>query len=433
MKKYLVSYITDILLSDKRRNRARVKTEKSRIKQGLPHILHVYLAIDDPASYLLLQVLLELKQRFAISYKFYIVLEKQSNMYPELDLWDANVLKDSQKLAALYQLTPPQQAIQDSDLILRASCQLVALADTEDFIAKALVLFTAYWQNDSAAVNNLIEQTVTENLAPYQTKLSNNQTELVQKGHYLSGLIYYGQEWYWGLERLQYLEQRLNDLLALSPKTVIYNKLHQLCLPLPNDWQEPDSTQVAPLTVYFSVRSPYSYLGLWRARKLAEHYQIPLTLKPVLPMLMRNLPVPKKKSMYIAHDTKREADEYALPFGKIADPLGAGVERCYSLFDYAQSQNKEVEFMCNFTQAVWAQRVWSDSDKGLKRIVEQSGLDWQQAHTHLADESWRNWAEANLKELYSLGLWGVPSFHYRNTAVFGQDKLLFIEQQIRDA
>ncbi|WP_299079315.1 DsbA family protein [uncultured Paraglaciecola sp.] len=435
MKKHLISYITNMILSDKRLNKKRARIENKRIKQGLPHTLEVFLAIDDPASYLLLQVLPELQQRYAVRYAFKIVLEKQSSMFPELALWRANVLSDNQKLAALYQLTSPTQAIEDPELSKLASCQLVAMADSDDFITHALVLFHAFWNDDSTTVGSLIEPKVKDNLGALQKCLRDNQAELAHKGHYLSGIIYYGQEWYWGLERLQYLEQRLNELLiaGASVKQVSYNKLHQLCLPLAENWQAPNPKQAEPLTIYFSVRSPYSYLGLWRARKLAEHYQIPLKLKPVLPMLMRNLPVPKQKSMYIAHDTKREANEYALPFGKIADPLGAGVERCYALFDYAQSQCKEVEFMCNFTQAVWSQRVWADTDKGLKSIVERSGLDWQQAKQCLTDETWRHWAQANLKELYSLGLWGVPSFKYQNTAVFGQDKLAFIEQQIRQS
>lgn len=433
MKKYLISYITDFILSEKRRNKHRARIEKKRKKLGNHHKLEVYLAIDDAVSYVLLQILSELQQRFGLRYSFKIVIEKQSDMYPELELWKTNVLSDYQKLAAMYKLRAPKQAIQDLDLTHMASCQLVDMAEANDFITRALVLFHAYWQNDSEAVEQLIKSNVKQNLDSLKKQISINEAELKQKGHYLAGTIYYGEEWYWGLERLQYLEQRLNDLLIAdeSKKQVTYNKLHQLCLPLAKSWQAPNPKQAQPLTIYFSVRSPYSYLGLWRARKLAEHYQIPLKLKPVLPMLMRDLPVPKRKSLYIVQDTKREASQYGLPFGPIADPLGAGVERCYALFAYAQSQNRELTYMCNFTRAVWSQRVWSDTDKGLKRIVEQSGFDWQQAKHYLSDESWRDWAQANLNELYELGLWGVPSFSYGNTAVFGQDKLALIEQVIR--
>jgi len=39
-------------------------------------------------------------------------------------------------------------------------------------------------------------------------------------------------------------------------------------------------------------------------------------------------------------------------------------------------------------------------------------------------------AKDNLSEMYALGLWGVPSFQYKNTVAFGQDKLFFIEEAI---
>ena len=42
-----------------------------------------------------------------------------------------------------------------------------------------------------------------------------------------------------------------------------------------------------------------------------------ITLRPVLPMVMRALPVPLKKRLYIIRDCKREAERFDLPFGNI--------------------------------------------------------------------------------------------------------------------
>ena len=46
--------------------------------------------------------------------------------------------------------------------------------------------------------------------------------------------------------------------------------------------------------------------------------------------------VPKSKRMYILYDVNREASALRIPFGKVADPLGRGVERCYALYEYAK-------------------------------------------------------------------------------------------------
>ncbi|MDX1669431.1 MAG: DsbA family protein, partial [Limnobacter sp.] len=53
----------------------------------------------------------------------------------------------------------------------------------------------------------------------------------------------------------------------------------------------------------------------------------------------------------------------------------------------------------------------------------RAGLDWQQAQLYLLDEAWKQQAEANREELFSLGLWGVPCFRVGDEVFWGQDRL----------
>lgn len=91
------------------------------------------------------------------------------------------------------------------------------------------------------------------------------------------------------------------------------------------------SDKSTPITLYFSLRSPYSHLTLMNAQELAQHYNVPLELKPVLPMLMRGLSVPKNKTSYIFMDTVRESKKLGIPYSNVADPLGKGVENGYAI------------------------------------------------------------------------------------------------------
>ena len=59
---------------------------------------------------------------------------------------------------------------------------------------------------------------------------------------------------------------------------------------------------------FCSLRSPYTWLALDRIFQLAEYYQAELKLRFVLPMVMRGLPVPIEKRLYILLDSKREAN-----------------------------------------------------------------------------------------------------------------------------
>ena len=75
---------------------------------------------------------------------------------------------------------------------------------------------------------------------------------------------------------------------------------------------------------------------------------------------MRNLPVPRRKGMYIIADSKREANRIDVPFGRIADPVGEPVRRCYSLFNMAREAGLEKEWLC--LSAKWLGRkvlIWA--------------------------------------------------------------------------
>ncbi|MGK0374536.1 MAG: 2-hydroxychromene-2-carboxylate isomerase, partial [Arenicella sp.] len=102
----------------------------------------------------------------------------------------------------------------------------------------------------------------------------------------------------------------------------------------------------------------------------------------------------------------------------------------YALFEYAKSQNKEVDLLESIARGVWSQGIRADTEKGLSKLVSRVGLDWSEARDYLADTTWRNWAQDNLAELYSYGQWGVPCFRFKQSIVFGQDRLDRIEQAI---
>jgi len=187
------------------------------------------------------------------------------------------------------------------------------------------------------------------------------------------------------------------------------------------------------LAMYLSIRSPYSYLGLAKAKKLADQYQLRLVLKPVLPMLMRGMKVPRSKSRYSLLDVKREAKRLNLPFGFIADPLGRGVENTYALFEFAQQQGKEITLFESIARGAWSENLDAASEQGMKIMIERAGLNWAEAHQLTfgqLNNDWHDWAQENLLELYELNHWGVPCFKFEDLAVFGQDCFDRIEHAV---
>ena len=164
------------------------------------------------------------------------------------------------------------------------------------------------------------------------------------------------------------------------------------------------------LEFYPSLRSPYTYIAMERVYALARRYPVELVLRPVLPMVMRGLPVPRTKQLYIALDTKREAEDAGLAFGRVCDPVGRPVERAFSLYPWARERGRAAELLLSFARAAFAEGIDTGSDAGLRFVVERAGLDWDEARERLATDAWRDELEANREALFALGLWGVPSF-----------------------
>ncbi len=422
-------YFIQALLSDSFIELQRKYADLKQVNNNLRHQITVYLAIDDPYSYLLLQTLTDFQDRFQIEFNFRTVLNKPVEMFPAPELWADNAFQDGIFLAQLYQLNfpakPPKVSQQQT---FTATAQLLHYELQPGYLAKALTIFSSYWQEDIDTLTSLIDSVIQDHSECYKQHLNNNQAMLTQHGHYQSAMLHYGGEWYWGVDRLQYLEKRLNALNLSVGQKVLFDQTHNIqqsdkALPI-------TSIEKSPLIIYWSIRSPYSYIGLIRAKRLAAYFQVPLVVKPILPMVMRRMLVPKSKRMYILYDVNREASALRIPFGKIADPLGKGVERCYALFEYANANQLGVEFLLTFAQAVWSKGICSETDAGLKQIVEKSGLIWCEAKQYLTDNRWKIWAQNNLLELYQHKKWGVPCFNYEDTTVFGQDRLLQIQHAI---
>ena len=206
-------------------------------------------------------------------------------------------------------------------------------------------------------------------------------------------------------------------------------QITQISLPV-----SPPSTakDLPPLEYFFSFRSPYSFLSLQRVYDIADAFGLELKIRPVLPMVMRGMQVPMSKIKYIATDTMREAEQFAVHFGKFADPLGAGVERCLAVFFYALGEKRERDFLLNAGEAIWARRIDVASDKGLRKVTGATGLFWPEVKEVLTGDSWREVVEENRASMMESGSWGVPTLRLGDFTVWGQDRLWLLVRHIEE-
>lgn len=375
--------ITSLFTSPGLRDTRRAVADLRRRMSGAKAVVHYFHQPQDPYSRLAVQALPDLADRYDVRVEVHLVSPPAPGAAPDPERLAIWALRDARRLAQAHGF---------------------------DAEAPAEPLLEAFEADlDPAKGDALLEQL----------------------GHYQGGMFQFDGEWFWGLDRLHYLEQRLRSAgLARHPDQTAF-----IAQPLDIRLDPaPAAVRKPVLHVFPSFRSPYSYICLPRAKALAQHYGAELRLRFVLPMVMRGLPVPRSKSRYITLDTKREAERLYLPFGKIVDPVGLGVERGLAVLHHAIPAGCGYDFALSFLQGAFADGIDATSDPGLGRMAERAGVSPETVRLALADESWRDVAEANRQEMLTAGLWGVPSFRVDDgQAHWGQDRMWAVEEDLRAA
>lgn len=424
LKSLLMPAITAWWLSPQRLERQRRSAERRRVQRGEPHAVHYFHQADDPYSALMVQCLPQLLQRYDVALVPHVVSPPADEAAPDRERLIAYSRKDAAWLAQRHGLQFVDRGQQpDAPALDRVSAQWVhaidALpVDAHSHLRETLVTLGALTQslwnpNATAPAPALPEASA----AQVQAHLAASDALRQRLGHYNGGMLYYAGEWYWGLDRLHHLEERLQALGAARPGTTGLMFAPEAA----TSW--PAAQPGTCVDFFFSFRSPYSAIAAQRLVALTQGTGIEIRWRFVLPMVMRGLAVPKNKRLYISSDAAREARRLHVPFGRLCDPVGKPTERGLALMPLAQARGVTAAYVLSFMQGVWAEGLDAGSDQGLRQITTRAGLAWPEVCAALQGESWRATAEANRVAMLNLGLWGVPSFRVGDTAVWGQDRL----------
>lgn len=431
-RRWVISKLMSAQANESRMQAKRNKAERHRKKKQQPHVIEYFHQVDDAYSYLALQVLEPLLTRYEIELRCYLVSEPTGPNSAEPELLSKLGLTDAKRVGPHYGLFFPDV----SDL---PSCQNTVLAqtilaaqDAVDFPSCALAVSAALWQNDQAKLTQLADHFGVVNQQAADQKLAQGNQRRAKLKHYASAMFYYAGEWYWGVDRLYHLEQRLNTLGADKTPT----KPYLIERPKIETDGIMDSGNLT-LEVYASLRSPYTAIVFDRAVQLAKETGVNCVIRPVLPMVMRGVPATKEKGLYILFDTAREARAAGVPYGKVCDPIGQPVRHGYALYQWACKFDKGTAFISNFLRAAFAEGVNTNKKSGLRYVIEETALDWQQAQHYLNTSDWEQELESNRLTMYEFGLWGVPSFRLLDQhgnevlALWGQDRLWLFAVEIK--
>ena len=195
--------------------------------------------------------------------------------------------------------------------------------------------------------------------------------------------------------------------------------------------------------LFFSFRSPYSYLALPKAIKMAADYDLMVNLRPVYPLAVRVPGFFKRANpqfaRYVALDASRVAKHENIPFRfPRPDPIVQNmttldvaehqpyIHRLTRLGAAAQLDGRALAFAYAICPVLWDGSVagWNEGDH-LAKAAASAGFDLAAMDAAVTADPDRHEQiiTGNEKDHAASGHWGVPTFAFENEPFFGQDRI----------
>jgi 2-hydroxychromene-2-carboxylate isomerase len=194
--------------------------------------------------------------------------------------------------------------------------------------------------------------------------------------------------------------------------------------------------------LFWSFRSPYSYLATRRYRQLSEDYDLAVALRPVYPLAIRQPDFFEKNHpnwlAYTFRDFVRVAQYLGIPVAPPRpDPIVQDVAtraiaaeqpyifRLTRLGQAAARRGRGLEFADEASRLIWGgTENWHEGDH-LAGAAARAGLDFAELEGEAAADAAALDAEiaGNQNALEKAGHWGVPTFVFDGEPFFGQDRI----------
>ena len=233
--------------------------ERRRRLSGKPHTVVVFLELDDPYSYLLSRHIPDLQNRYDIELEIHLTQALGEEFRPHADMHAGYAELDCARLA--LEMGIPFLDKGQAPPVEHRRALIDALAGSEQhasFDEDVLEAIGLYWRGDAQGVARRVSGA--ELSGQGDALLQRSQDLLTDLGHYNTATINYAGEWYWGVDRLHYLTDRLDALGvrkadASAPTVASVRQIAKISLPV----SPPSSAKdLPPLELFYTVSSPYS-------------------------------------------------------------------------------------------------------------------------------------------------------------------------------
>ncbi len=183
--------------------------------------------------------------------------------------------------------------------------------------------------------------------------------------------------------------------------------------------------------IFFNFRSPYCYLASKRMFRIFDDFHARLVWRPLGGWDGRSPPDRAKvKVPLVRQDVARFARRMGIPLEpppKTTDPTKAGAG---SLL--AEEQGLLRPYVVEMMRAEWAEGADIGREEVVLEVGRRIGLDTDALRVAIDDPARLARLEENWQEARSLGVMGVPTFVIGDQLFWGNDRLEFVFDHLRE-
>ncbi len=189
---------------------------------------------------------------------------------------------------------------------------------------------------------------------------------------------------------------------------------------------------------YYDFGSPASYLAYRHlptiaARHRAEIVYRPFLLGGVLKAAGNRSPLEiPAKEVWMWQDLRRFAKRYGVPF-EPSPYLPINTLGLMRGAWAAERQGRLLDYCDAIYQAIWVDRRNLGDRETVSAVLDAAGFDPAAIYAAIEEDAIKARLKSVTEDAVRRGAFGGPIFFIGDTMIFGQDRLMFVEEELADA
>jgi len=191
---------------------------------------------------------------------------------------------------------------------------------------------------------------------------------------------------------------------------------------------------------FYSVVSPWSYLGIKRLKEISKKYSAQIIEKPIdlvgkVFVATGGTPVPQRhisRQNYRLLELKRWGEFLNIKINqkpKFFPPKDPHLPALFCLASIDMGIN--MDFSSKVLEHLWVKENDISNIDTLKLIADDLKISFEELNKLATSDKIKKIYEANTQEAININIFGVPSYVYNNEIFWGQDRLELLEYSLK--